>query len=119
MRASICSPGTAVVIGVRLGGSGEITPRSVTGVKAPDASPGNELLAGVVSALLVVRSVLSKQLTSARSLPIALSTSAQVVAACAENGTTSNSAAAPQIRRNIIYCAGPPDCIPPDCIPPD
>ena len=56
MRASSCKPGTAFVIGVRLPALGAITLRSVIGVKANAGSPGSELLAGVVSGLLVVRS---------------------------------------------------------------
>ena len=50
-------PGTTFVIGGRLPALGAITPRSVIGVKANAGSPGSELLAGVVSGLLVVRSV--------------------------------------------------------------
>src|SRR5205085_787294 len=74
-------PGTAFVIAVRLGGLGEMTPRSVTGVKASAGSVGMELLAGVVAGLLVVRSALSKQVASARRLPNAARTSSQRVAA--------------------------------------
>src|SRR5437660_1485915 len=59
-------PGTALVIGVRLAALGEMTPRSVTGVKAAAGTPGRELLAGVVFGLLVVRSGLGKQVASAR-----------------------------------------------------
>src|SRR5260370_20746399 len=105
MRALICSPGTAFVIGVRFGAAGAMTPRSVIGVKAPGASP-IELLSGVVfwpdNVLLVVRSALTKQLISARSLPMALPTSSQVVAARPENENTRNSPAAPQTRRNLV-----------------
>jgi len=44
---------------VRLPALGAITPRSVTGVKAPVGSP-IELLAGVVKGFAVVRSVLGE-----------------------------------------------------------
>src|SRR5690349_6419890 len=64
MRASSWMPGTALVIGVRFGGLGEITSRSVCGVNAKGGSPGKESLAGVVAGLLVVRSALSMQLVS-------------------------------------------------------
>src|SRR5437879_10913758 len=113
MRALICSPGTAFVIGVRCGAVGEIRLRSVIGVNAPGGSPVTELLSGVVFwsivVLLVVRSLLTKQLISARSLPMALRTSSHVVAARAVNETISNSAAAPQVRRNMF---SPPLVIP-------
>jgi hypothetical protein len=52
------------VIGVWFGLLGEITSRSVWGVKANGGSPFKELLAGVVSGLLVVRSALSTQVAS-------------------------------------------------------
>jgi hypothetical protein len=58
-------PGTALVMGVRFGGLGEITPRSVTGVHAPAGNPAIVLFGGVVTALAVVRSALSKQIGSA------------------------------------------------------
>src|SRR5262249_12342833 len=106
MRALICNPGTAFVIGVRLGASGEITPRSVIGVKPPAGTPGNELLAGVVGfvaeLLLVVRSGLSKHFASARSLDSALSTSSQVSLACAENAMENRKTAVLQLRRIIV-----------------
>jgi len=50
---------------VRLGGLGEMTERSVCGVKAKAGRGGvRELSAGVVAGLFVVRSVLSKHLAS-------------------------------------------------------
>src|SRR6266853_1256493 len=58
IRALSCTPGTVLLIGVRLPALGAITLRSVMGVKAKAGKPGSELLAGVVSGLLVVRSVL-------------------------------------------------------------
>src|SRR6266436_9735485 len=58
-------PGTALVMGVRNPAGGDITPRSVCGVKAPAGNPAMELLAGVVAGLFVVRSALSKQVASA------------------------------------------------------
>src|SRR5258708_2109297 len=58
-------PGTALVMGVRNPAGGDITPRSVCGVKAPAGNPARELLAGVVAGLFVVRSALSKQVASA------------------------------------------------------
>src|ERR1044071_4845454 len=106
MRALICNPGTAFVIGVRSGSSGEITPRSVTGVKAPAGSPGNELLAGVVGfvgdVFLVVRSGLSKHVTSTRSLDSALRKSSQVSLACAENAMENRKIAVLHLRRSIV-----------------
>src|SRR5215510_1022302 len=111
MRASSWMPGTAFVIGVRLPALGAITLRSVMGVKANAGSPGNELLAGVVSGLLVVRSSLAKQLTSARLDPRVLSTSTQVTAAPAGNGTMSENSAAKRIILDITdtsqVCAEP------------
>src|SRR4051812_27337741 len=74
-------PGTTRTIGVRLGGFGEITPRSVCGVNAPTASPAMELFAGVVAGLLVVRSGLSKQTASASRWPKAARMRSQRVAA--------------------------------------
>src|SRR5215467_2621153 len=62
-------PGTALKIGVREPAGGAITSRSVCGVKAKGGSPGSELLAGVVTGLLVVRSGLSKQTASAMLAP--------------------------------------------------
>jgi len=54
-----------LVIGVRFGGLGEMTERSVCGVKAKAGKGGvRGLSAGVVTGLFVVRSVLSKQLAS-------------------------------------------------------
>src|SRR5882672_1098060 len=104
MRALSCTPGTALVIGGRLAALGAITARSVMGTKAPGGIPGSELLAGVVSRLLVVRSVLWKQSGwSARRLPRALSTSAQVTPARAEKGTRSASKKAERIVRNIVF----------------
>ena len=88
MRALICRPGTTLVIGGRLAALGAITPRSVFGVNANGGRPGSELLAGVVSGFVVVRSVLSKQVTSARRGPTTFSTSAQVTAALAESGAS-------------------------------
>src|SRR5258706_9350628 len=58
-------PGTALVMGVRNPAGGDITPRSICGVKAPAGNPARELLAGVVAGLFVVRSALSKQVASA------------------------------------------------------
>ena len=72
MRALICRPGTTLVIGVRLAALGAIVARSVCGVNANAGRPAIELLAGVVSGLLVVRSALSTQVTSASSLPMLL-----------------------------------------------
>src|SRR5207302_1503432 len=110
MRALSCTPGTAFVIGVRLPAAGAMTPRSVCGVKAPGASVVIELSAGVVCVPLVVRSALTKQVASSRRSPKAFSTSPQLSPARAENETTSNSAAAPQIRRTIISpCWPDPD----------
>src|SRR6516164_9194753 len=57
-------PGTALVIGVRFGALGEITARSVCGIKAKGGKPGKESSGGVVAGLLVVRSELSIQLAS-------------------------------------------------------
>src|SRR5512140_2442821 len=94
-------------MGVRFGGLGEITLRSVTGVNAPTGAPGSELLAGVVTALAVVRSALSKQnagWTSAS--PILARTSSQRVAAPAETGSDSAMAAASMVREDI---GNPPD----------
>ena len=105
MRASSCRPGTTFVIGGRLAALGAITLRSVIGVKAPPGSPGSESLGGVVDVLMslvvlvVVRSGLAKQLTSARLDPRTLSTSAQVTAAPAGNGTRSGNRAA---KRSIL-----------------
>src|SRR3954468_23940939 len=91
-------PGTAPAMGVRFGGFGEITPRSVIGVNANAGRPGNELFAGVVNGLLVVRSLLSKQLISTSSLASAAFTSSQLIAAWADAETKKQSAAAmPQI----------------------
>src|SRR5437660_1409058 len=61
------------------------------------------LLAGVVSGLLVVRSVLAKQLTSAIRLPRALRTSSQLTPARTENGTRSSSKTAERIVGNIVF----------------
>ena len=86
---------------------GEMTPRSVTGVNAPAGNPGNELFAGVVAVLsvavlCVVRSLLSKQLTSTSALLNAPTISVQVSAACADAETKKVSAAAmPQILANM------------------
>src|SRR5262249_58475187 len=74
-------PGTTLVIGVRFGGFGEITPRSVRGVNAKAGSPARELSGGVVSGLFVVRSVLSKQTASAILAPRRASKSSQRVLA--------------------------------------
>src|SRR5690349_3830862 len=101
MRALSCRPGTALVIGVRLGGFGEITPRSVCGVKAPAGSPGSELLAGVVCELLVVRSVLAKQLTSVSFDPKAAIRSVHVTAAPAGTGMKKRNSAAQRINLDI------------------
>jgi hypothetical protein len=57
-------PGTVLVIGVRFGGLGEMTERSICGVKAKAGSWVRELSAGVVTGLFVVRSELSTQLAS-------------------------------------------------------
>src|SRR6516165_8090472 len=66
MRASSWMPGTVLVIGVRFGGLGEMTERSVCGVKAKTGRGGvRELSGGVVAGLLVVRSALSKHDVSA------------------------------------------------------
>src|SRR5258707_10116923 len=54
-------PGTALVMGVRNPAGGEITPRSVCGVKAPAGNPAKELLAGVVAGLFGGGSAPSKQ----------------------------------------------------------
>src|SRR6266508_4365061 len=102
MRALSCRPGTVFVIGVRWAALGAITPRSKVGVKAPGGTLGSELSAGVVSGLLVVRSVLTKQLTSARRLPRALRTSSQVTPARAEKGRRSTSKTKERIVRNIV-----------------
>src|SRR5580765_4953817 len=103
MRASICKPGTTLVIGGRLAALGAITPRSVTGVNASAGNPAIELLAGVVRGVVVVRSVLSKHVTSARSLPIFFRTSSQRVgAAAADRETSSDSVATPDIRSSIL-----------------
>src|ERR1700674_2739403 len=83
MRAWSCTPGPVVVIFVRFGGLGEITARSVCGVKAKGGTPGSELLAGVVAGLLVVRSGLSTQLASASLGPSWLSRFWHLVAAAA------------------------------------
>src|SRR5215472_10234944 len=66
MPASSWTPGTFLVIAVRFGGLGEMTKRSVCGVKAKTGRGGvRELSAGVVAGLLVVRSALSKHIVSA------------------------------------------------------
>jgi hypothetical protein len=57
-------PGTALVIGVRFGALGEITARSICGVKAKGGKPGKESSGGVVAGFLVVRSELAIQLAS-------------------------------------------------------
>src|SRR5207237_7554244 len=89
MRAWIWSPGT----GPRIGSSpavescglvGEILLRSVRGVQAPAGSggtTGSVLSAGVVAALFVVKSALSKQVASARRVPRRASTSSHLVGA--------------------------------------
>src|SRR5260370_16095757 len=82
--ASSWRPGTDLVIGVRLGGFGEMTLRSVCGVKAKGGSPGSELFAGVVAGLLVVRSALSKQMASATLPWSCISRRSQRVAAAAD-----------------------------------
>jgi hypothetical protein len=82
-------PGTATVDGV---GPFEMTPRSVIGVNefAPASKPGSgvpsanvviELFAGVVNGLLVVKSVLWKQVASASWSPNALRMCSQRVSA--------------------------------------
>src|SRR6516162_1860572 len=58
-------PGTALVIGVRFGGLGDITERSVCGGNAKAGRPGSELSAGVVLGLAVGRSGLSNHVASA------------------------------------------------------
>src|ERR1700730_9483764 len=63
MCASSWRPGTFLVIGVGI--VGEMTVRSVLGVKAPTGRPARELSAGVVLGLAVVRSGLSKHVVSA------------------------------------------------------
>ena len=81
MRALSCRPGTVLVIGVRLPALGR--DHAAVGDRREGegrGTPGSESLAGVVCGLLVVRSALAKQLTSARLPPSALSTSAQVTA---------------------------------------
>ena len=87
------------MIGVRLGGLGAITLRSVCGVNANAGRPGIELLGGVVSGLVVVRSGLSTQVASASRLPSAFRTFSQVGAACAANGTSNESASAIALTR--------------------
>src|SRR5262249_49121890 len=77
MRALICTPGTGPLIGVRLGGSGEIVSRSAWGVNAPGGSDAIALSAGVVFALAVVRSGLSVHVASASLLPKCASTCSQ------------------------------------------
>src|SRR5258707_7425885 len=52
-------------MGVRKPAGGAITSRSVCGVNANGGNPGRELLGGVVAGLAVVRSALSKQVSSA------------------------------------------------------
>src|ERR1700674_6118362 len=101
MRASICTPGTALVMGVRLPAAGAMVARSVCGVKANGGRPGNELFAGVVGPvgdavpLFVVRSGLSEQTASAMLSPRARSARSQRDAgpACAARGAKSNSSA--------------------------
>src|SRR6266849_1467385 len=56
--------------------AGEMTPRSVRGVKAPPGRPEMELLAGVVAGFFVVRSGLSTQVASAITGPMRARTSA-------------------------------------------
>src|SRR5438094_4455437 len=95
-------PGTGPAIGVRFGGFGEMTPRSVIGVNPNGSKPASELLAGVVNGLAVVRSSLRKQLISTSSLASAAVTSSQVSAACAGAESKKQSAAAmPQILANM------------------
>src|SRR4051812_17486662 len=107
MRAWICRPGTVLVIGVRAGAFGEMTLRSVLGVKAPVGKPGSELSAGVVCALVVVRSALATHVASTRSFDNAFSTSAHVRPACAaeltnnDSGMQNESAATPQMRESM------------------
>src|SRR5215467_1972596 len=74
-------PGTALVMGVWKPAGGEITSRSVCGVKANGGRPASELLAGVVAAFAVVRSVLSKHVASASLLPRSASRRSHRVAA--------------------------------------
>src|SRR5215813_12103892 len=91
-------PGTGPAIGVWFGGFGEMTPRSVIGVKANGGRPGRELFTGVVNGFLVVRSWLSKQLTSTSAPASAAFTSSQLSVAWADAETKKQSAAAvPQI----------------------
>src|SRR5262249_42971837 len=68
-------------MGVWNAAGGEITSRSVCGVKAKAGRPGSELLAGVVAALAVVRLVLSTQVASASLLPRSASRRSHRVAA--------------------------------------
>src|SRR5262249_27867237 len=69
MRALICTPGAGPLIGVRLGGSGEIVSRSARGVNAPGGIDGIVLSAGVVLALAVGRAGLSVAAASASLVP--------------------------------------------------
>jgi hypothetical protein len=71
MRPLICTPGTTLVMGVRLSASGAMTARSVCGVNANAGSAGIELFCGVVLGLFVVRSALSTQVASASRAPSA------------------------------------------------
>jgi hypothetical protein len=77
------------------------------GVKANSGNPAIELFAGVVSGLVVVRSMLSKQLASARSLPIFLRICSQRLgAALADSGISSASAAAQLVQNSIVDSVG-------------
>src|SRR3954471_5088671 len=71
-------PGTTLVMGGRLPALGAILSRSVCGVNANAGSVGMELSAGVVAALVVVRSVEAKQVTSVSASPSRATTSVQV-----------------------------------------
>src|SRR2546429_7082905 len=82
-------PGTTLVTGVRLGGSGEMTLRSVCGVQAPAGSstpsvPTSVLFAGVVAGFFVVGSGLAKNVTVVRLAPMRAKNLSQLVAPMAE-----------------------------------
>jgi len=70
-----------------------MTVRSVAGVKAPAGKFGFELSAGVVTGLLVVRSVLSKQVASASWWPSAASSRGHLCFAGAASTAADESAA--------------------------
>src|SRR2546423_957629 len=91
-------------MGVRFGGFGEMTLRSVWGVNAKAGQPGSELFAGVVAGLLVVRSGLTKQVAvAATRVPESALRTCAHVAAAAEAGMATATSAVKQIRTNFMF----------------